>query len=64
MDLQLTGKRAVVTGGSRGIGFAIAAALAGEGADLALLARDPERLADSGQAAGGGARAAGPHAAR
>ena len=44
MDLQLTGKHAVVTGGSRGIGFAIAAALAGEGADLALLARDPERL--------------------
>ena len=44
MDLQLTGKRAVVTGGSRGIGFAIAAALAGEGADLALLARDPQRL--------------------
>jgi NAD(P)-dependent dehydrogenase (short-subunit alcohol dehydrogenase family) len=44
MDLKLTGKRAVVTGGSRGIGFAIAAALAGEGADLALLARDPERL--------------------
>ena len=45
MDLQLAGKRAIVTGGSRGIGFAIAAALAGEGADLALLARDPERLA-------------------
>ena len=44
MDLQLAGKHAVVTGGSRGIGFAIAAALAGEGADLALLARDPERL--------------------
>ena len=45
MDLHLAGKRAIVTGGSRGIGFAIAAALAGEGADLALLARDPERLA-------------------
>jgi NAD(P)-dependent dehydrogenase (short-subunit alcohol dehydrogenase family) len=44
MDLQLSGKRAVVTGGSRGIGFAIAAALAAEGADIALLARDPERL--------------------
>ena len=45
MDLQLTGKRAVVTGGSRGIGFAIARALATEGADIALLARDPDRLA-------------------
>jgi NAD(P)-dependent dehydrogenase (short-subunit alcohol dehydrogenase family) len=44
MALQLTGKRAVVTGGSRGIGFAIADALAREGADLALLARDRERL--------------------
>jgi len=44
MDLQLTGKRALVTGGSRGIGFAIASALAGEGADVALLARDQVRL--------------------
>jgi NAD(P)-dependent dehydrogenase (short-subunit alcohol dehydrogenase family) len=44
MDLQLTGKRAVVTGGSRGIGYAIASTLAAEGADLALLARDPARL--------------------
>jgi NAD(P)-dependent dehydrogenase (short-subunit alcohol dehydrogenase family) len=45
MDLQLTGKRAIVTGGSRGIGFAIADTLAAEGADIALLARDPARLA-------------------
>jgi NAD(P)-dependent dehydrogenase (short-subunit alcohol dehydrogenase family) len=44
MDLQLTGKRAVVTGGSRGIGYAIADTLAAEGADIALLARDPGRL--------------------
>jgi NAD(P)-dependent dehydrogenase (short-subunit alcohol dehydrogenase family) len=47
MDLQLTGKRAVVTGGSRGIGFAIADALATEGADVALLARDPARLEEA-----------------
>ncbi|MGP7998436.1 MAG: SDR family NAD(P)-dependent oxidoreductase [Streptosporangiaceae bacterium] len=45
MDLQLAGKRAIVTGGSRGIGFAIATALAAEGAAVALLARDPDRLA-------------------
>ena len=45
MDLDLSGKRAVVTGGSRGIGFAIADALAAEGAEIALLARDPDRLA-------------------
>jgi NAD(P)-dependent dehydrogenase (short-subunit alcohol dehydrogenase family) len=44
MDLNLRGKRAVVTGGSRGIGFAIAAALAAEGAEIALLARDQKRL--------------------
>ncbi len=45
MDLQLQGKRALVTGGSRGIGKAVASALAAEGADVALLARDPQRLA-------------------
>ncbi len=45
MDLELKGKRALVTGGSRGIGKAVARALAREGADVALLARDRERLA-------------------
>jgi NAD(P)-dependent dehydrogenase (short-subunit alcohol dehydrogenase family) len=49
VDLQLAGKRAVVTGGSRGIGFAIAGTLAAEGADVALLARDPGQLAAAGQ---------------
>jgi len=44
MDLQLSGKRALVTGGSRGIGKAIALALAAEGADVALLARDAQAL--------------------
>jgi NAD(P)-dependent dehydrogenase (short-subunit alcohol dehydrogenase family) len=47
MDLQLTGKRAVITGGSRGIGLAVARALVGEGADVALVARDESRLRDA-----------------
>ena len=47
MDLQLTGKRAIITGGSRGIGKAIAFALASEGVDLALVARNVEQLEQS-----------------
>ena len=45
MDLRLTGKAAVVTGGSAGIGLAIAQGLAAEGVDLLLCGRDEERLA-------------------
>jgi len=39
MDLGLRGSRALVTGGSRGIGFAIAGALAAEGAAVGIVAR-------------------------
>jgi NAD(P)-dependent dehydrogenase (short-subunit alcohol dehydrogenase family) len=39
MDLQLAGKKAIVTGGSRGIGKAIARELAKEGCDVAICAR-------------------------
>jgi NAD(P)-dependent dehydrogenase (short-subunit alcohol dehydrogenase family) len=44
MDLNLTGKVAVITGGSAGIGRAIAHGLAAEGTHLVLCARDEERL--------------------
>jgi NAD(P)-dependent dehydrogenase (short-subunit alcohol dehydrogenase family) len=44
MDLELTGKHAVVTGASRGIGLAVARGLVAEGSDVALIARDRERL--------------------
>ncbi|MFI5892475.1 SDR family NAD(P)-dependent oxidoreductase [Actinoplanes sp. NPDC051513] len=44
MDLHLTGKVAVITGGSAGIGRAIAHGLAAEGVQPALCARDEARL--------------------
>ncbi len=44
MDLQLNGKRAIVTGGSLGLGKQIARALIQEGAQVVIAARDAERL--------------------
>ena len=50
MDLQLTGKKAIVTGGSRGIGRAIARQLALEGCDVAICARTAGPLKDTAAA--------------
>ncbi len=44
MDLGLQGKRAIVTGGSLGIGKAIARQLAREGVDVAIVARTKDQL--------------------
>ena len=44
MDLKLNGKRALICGGSSGLGRAVATALVAEGAHVALLSRDAEKL--------------------
>ena len=47
MDLMLKGLKAIVTGGTKGIGRAIAETLASEGADIAICARNPEEVAEA-----------------
>jgi 3-oxoacyl-[acyl-carrier protein] reductase len=47
MDLGLQGKRALITGGSRGIGLAVARALAAENVAVGLIARDAGGLAEA-----------------
>jgi NAD(P)-dependent dehydrogenase (short-subunit alcohol dehydrogenase family) len=60
MKIDLTGKTAVITGGNRGLGEAMAKALANSGAKIALVARDEKRLElvrDAINASGGAAAA-------
>lgn len=47
MDLGLAGKKAIIVGGARGIGFAIAEVLAREGCDLAISARSGDAVKDA-----------------
>jgi NAD(P)-dependent dehydrogenase (short-subunit alcohol dehydrogenase family) len=56
MDLQLTGKVFLITGGSSGLGKALAARLLEEGARVGIMARDSKRLAATAETlrAGGG----------
>ena len=47
MDLGLQGRKAIVVGGARGIGYAVAEVLAREGADVALSARGEDSVKDA-----------------
>ena len=51
---ELSGRKALVTGGSKGIGHAIAAKLSAEGAEVAIVARDADALAQAAKAIPGG----------
>jgi 3-oxoacyl-[acyl-carrier protein] reductase len=55
MDLGLAGRRAIITGASRGIGAATAFELAAEGARVALIGRDESALDEVANAIGNGA---------
>ncbi|WP_048858205.1 SDR family NAD(P)-dependent oxidoreductase, partial [Acidiphilium multivorum] len=60
MDLGLRGKRALVTGGTKGIGRSVAEHFASEGADIAICARNTAEVAEAVSAlAAKGGRATG-----
>jgi len=47
MEISLTGRSAIITGGSTGLGLAMAKELAASGADVAILARRPDVIAEA-----------------
>ena len=47
LNVDLAGQAAVVTGASRGLGKAMAEALGASGAQVACVARNPEKLAET-----------------
>ena len=55
MDLGISGRRAAVAAASRGLGFATAAALAGEGVQVAMCSRDGDAIAGAARTIGRGA---------
>ncbi|HEY5067772.1 MAG TPA: SDR family oxidoreductase [Xanthobacteraceae bacterium] len=52
MEISLSGRAAIVTGGSKGIGFAVATRFAASGADVAIVARDAGALKEAAAAIG------------
>lgn len=56
MDLKISGRRALVLGGNRGMGLAIAKALAAEGVQVAIAARDEAALDQASAEIGAGTR--------
>jgi 3-oxoacyl-[acyl-carrier protein] reductase len=49
MEIRLDGRSAIITGGSKGLGLAMAEKFASSGADVAILARSPDTLAEAKQ---------------
>ena len=47
MQISLSGRAAIVTGGSKGIGFAVATRFAASGADVAIVARDEKAITEA-----------------